>query len=417
MSRIGPVLFTVYTSLRYTLVYTAAKSTAAKSTTDRIRTAARKLLDREGPDAVTMRRVAKAVGITPMALYRHVADRDDLLNSLADAGFQDLAARAVNASLPANPVKQLMNILDVFLDFALEKPPDVRVDVSQTAQGGPPVPGRLSRRQISDGEVFRSGFGSRHEARHLPQGRYWEIVFETGAMLQGLVMLYLGGRVEISAEDFRALSSSSIPEVHLWDLQTGWAASVTCCWRSPRLRRCSIWANGLMPRWPLMWFAPVPVLLFALRQPAWKAGLVAFGAWLVGGLNLWHYLRVLGAPPVVWFGDFGTGAAVFAASVLLVRAGAPGDAVERVARAAGGLDQLRIRTQLPVAAWVDSMRRVFPAKFPGVSPDGIPGRAMGHGICADAVSRRTGPGHRSLGSGSKASAANSEPPSVCSPRC
>jgi len=78
--------------------------------------------------------------------------------------------------------------------------------------------------------------------------------------------------------------------------------------------------NGLIPHWPLMWFAPVPVLLFALRRPAWKAGLVAFGAWLVGGLNLWHYLRVLGAPAVVWFADFGTGAAVFAASVLLVRA-------------------------------------------------------------------------------------------------
>jgi len=78
--------------------------------------------------------------------------------------------------------------------------------------------------------------------------------------------------------------------------------------------------NGLMPRWPLMWFAPAPVLLFALRRPAWKAGLVAFGAWFAGGLNLWHYLRVLGAPPVVWFVDFGTGAAVFAASVLLVRA-------------------------------------------------------------------------------------------------
>jgi apolipoprotein N-acyltransferase len=77
--------------------------------------------------------------------------------------------------------------------------------------------------------------------------------------------------------------------------------------------------NGLMPHWPLMWFAPLPVLLFALRQPAWKAGLVAFGAWLVGSLNLWHYLRVLGLPPLVWFLDFAPAAAVFAACVLLVR--------------------------------------------------------------------------------------------------
>ena len=33
----------------------------------------------------------------------------------------------------------------------------------------------------------------------------WEITFETGAMLQGLVMLYVGGRVEMSEEEFRAL--------------------------------------------------------------------------------------------------------------------------------------------------------------------------------------------------------------------
>jgi apolipoprotein N-acyltransferase len=78
--------------------------------------------------------------------------------------------------------------------------------------------------------------------------------------------------------------------------------------------------SGLLPRWPLMWFAPLPVLLFALRQPAWKAGLVAFGAWLVGSLNLWHYIHVLGLPPQVWFLDFVPTAAVFAASVLLVRA-------------------------------------------------------------------------------------------------
>lgn len=78
--------------------------------------------------------------------------------------------------------------------------------------------------------------------------------------------------------------------------------------------------NGLMPRWPLMWLAPLPVLVFALRRPAWQAGLVAAAAWLAGGLNLWGYVRLLHAPPVVWFIDFGTAAVVFAAGVLLMRA-------------------------------------------------------------------------------------------------
>lgn len=78
--------------------------------------------------------------------------------------------------------------------------------------------------------------------------------------------------------------------------------------------------NGLTPRWPLMWFAPLPALLFVLRRPAWQGGLLAFAGWLAGCLNLWHYFRVLGAPPAAWCVDCGSAALVFALVVLLVRA-------------------------------------------------------------------------------------------------
>ena len=61
------------------------------TTADKIARAARRILDKEGADAVSTRRVAAAVGITAMALYRHYDNRDGLLNALADAGFADLA--------------------------------------------------------------------------------------------------------------------------------------------------------------------------------------------------------------------------------------------------------------------------------------------------------------------------------------
>ncbi len=77
--------------------------------------------------------------------------------------------------------------------------------------------------------------------------------------------------------------------------------------------------NGLAPRWALMWFAPLPVLLFALGRPAWQAGFVAAGAWLAGGLNLWSYFQDLGLA-VAWFLIFGLAALVFATGVLLTRA-------------------------------------------------------------------------------------------------
>lgn len=78
--------------------------------------------------------------------------------------------------------------------------------------------------------------------------------------------------------------------------------------------------NGLDPLWPLMWLAPLPVLLYALRSSAWRAGVVAFAGMLLGCLNFWSYFRALGAPPVVWFGDMGLTALMFALGVLLMRA-------------------------------------------------------------------------------------------------
>jgi apolipoprotein N-acyltransferase len=78
--------------------------------------------------------------------------------------------------------------------------------------------------------------------------------------------------------------------------------------------------NGMTPCWPLMWFAPLPVLLVALKRPAWQGALLAFAAWLTGCLNIWRYFSVLGIPPVAWFVDFGAVALIFALGVLLVRA-------------------------------------------------------------------------------------------------
>jgi len=51
-----------------------------------------------------------------------------------------------------------------------------------------------------------------------------------------------------------------------------------------------VWfGTGLDPLWPLFWFAPLPVLLFAARNSGWATALTALVAWALGGLNLEHY--------------------------------------------------------------------------------------------------------------------------------
>ncbi len=89
--------------------------------------------------------------------------------------------------------------------------------------------------------------------------------------------------------------------------------------------------TGLNPYWPLLWFAPIPVLLFALRAPWPSAAVVAFLAWFLGALSFWRYFRLLGMPPALVALIFALEAAVFTLAVLLFRAllrrGAPWSAL------------------------------------------------------------------------------------------
>src|SRR5579872_6092910 len=83
-----------------------------------------------------------------------------------------------------------------------------------------------------------------------------------------------------------------------------------------------VWfGTGLEPKWPLLWFAPLPVLLFAMRNSWWSTGIVAFVSWLAGSLNMWHYFHgVLHAPAPVWAGIFSGATLVFTVAVLFFRA-------------------------------------------------------------------------------------------------
>lgn len=51
-------------------------------TRDRIVRAAVAIVDESGPDALTMRGLAAAIGAPPMSLYRHVSSRDDVLEAV-----------------------------------------------------------------------------------------------------------------------------------------------------------------------------------------------------------------------------------------------------------------------------------------------------------------------------------------------
>jgi apolipoprotein N-acyltransferase len=82
-----------------------------------------------------------------------------------------------------------------------------------------------------------------------------------------------------------------------------------------------IWfGKGLNPYWPLLWFAPIPVLLFASRTTWPSAAVTAFLAWFSGSFSFWQYFRLLGMPAAIVAFSFAFEAVVFTLAVLLFRA-------------------------------------------------------------------------------------------------
>ncbi|WP_371614295.1 TetR/AcrR family transcriptional regulator C-terminal domain-containing protein [Streptomyces sp. NBC_00454] len=64
---------------------------------DRVLRAAVTLADAIGIDALSMRRLAQELGVVPMALYKHVANKEELLDGMADAIVGEIDPPAAGA--------------------------------------------------------------------------------------------------------------------------------------------------------------------------------------------------------------------------------------------------------------------------------------------------------------------------------
>ena len=78
------------------------------------------LIETDGADALTMRALAKAVGVDHRALYRHYPDRDAVLAEVAAEGYRQL----LNAQQSAceGESRPLQTAFEVYVRFALDRP-------------------------------------------------------------------------------------------------------------------------------------------------------------------------------------------------------------------------------------------------------------------------------------------------------
>src|SRR5438309_11373963 len=90
--------------------------------------AASRILEAEGPTALSLRAVAREAGVSPAAPYHHFKDKAELLDAVAEQGWDLLDAALAKAKAEAGSIHQAITELGVaYVCFARENPALYRV--------------------------------------------------------------------------------------------------------------------------------------------------------------------------------------------------------------------------------------------------------------------------------------------------
>jgi AcrR family transcriptional regulator len=89
--------------------------------------AAMELLEEGGEAALSLRAVARRVGVSPAAPYRHYPDREALVSAVAAVGYRELAEKLAAAHPSPSTAEQMAGVAIAYVQFALERPALFRI--------------------------------------------------------------------------------------------------------------------------------------------------------------------------------------------------------------------------------------------------------------------------------------------------
>ena len=161
---------------------------------------ATEILRKQGPDALTLRAVSRAAGVTQAAPYRHFADRRELIAATAEAGFQRLQERMLETVGQAQGRVGLKQVAIAYVAFALENAAVYRVMFGPEVANTDDLPGL---RQTARGVLgfVAEGISQLQQAGAVGQGDPLLMAIATWSMLHGVVMLTLDGQTSSVGKD------------------------------------------------------------------------------------------------------------------------------------------------------------------------------------------------------------------------
>lgn len=180
-------------------------------TTRRILAAAHALLDAEGVEAVTMRRLGAEVGLSAMAVYRHFPNRDALLERLSSDSFEAAARHwAARAASHREPRRRLLAMLDAYLDYGLTHPHLFDHAFAMRRDDARRFPEDFRARRSPTLNLIADAILDLVAKDTLRDGDEWDLAMDLWAHAQGLIALYRAGRFSYDEKKFRTFYLASL---------------------------------------------------------------------------------------------------------------------------------------------------------------------------------------------------------------
>lgn len=182
----------------------------APDTATRILNAARALFEREGAEAVSMRKVAAAVGLSPMALYRHFPSREALLERICDDSFREIARHWQALRQVCDPLQRLLATQRIYLDYALAYPHLFDHAFSTRRRDARRFPEDFTAQRSPTANVMHEAVLQAQRDGQLRAGDPWALTMSVWAHAHGLIALQRAGRFSFDEAGFRAFFDASL---------------------------------------------------------------------------------------------------------------------------------------------------------------------------------------------------------------
>jgi AcrR family transcriptional regulator len=185
-------------------------SAAGDATKERIAAMALDILEREGPDAVSMRRVATAVGVTPMAIYHYFPNREALLSSIVDNEFGALLQFISRTPKFSSLESEMIHIMDSYIDYAFARPHIFDFVFAKPRSDARRFPHDFHARRSPTLNPVADTVARWMQRGDIKQDDVWETALQIWAHAHGYLMLQRAGRFDLSPIAFKKLLHRSL---------------------------------------------------------------------------------------------------------------------------------------------------------------------------------------------------------------